>query len=164
MTSSFRLKILGVVALCSAVLLGSMIAVTPSRADPEDDAIAARQGFMKLVYWNAGPLFGMAKGEVAYDAATATASAANLTALSQYSFPGLFLPGTSKADRPGKTRALPDIWEDTAKLEKAFENLGAAIAVLAEEAGKGQAELAAAVGGLGKACGGCHKPFRAKEF
>jgi cytochrome c556 len=157
-------KMLGIVALCSAVLLAPTIAVAQDKPDAGEKAITARQGFMQLVLWEAGPLFGMAKGKMDYDAATATANAADLQALTQYTFPGLFLPGTSKADRPGKTRALPDIWEDTAKLEKAYDDLRAAIAVVAEEAGKGQAELAAAVGEMGKACGGCHTPFRAKEF
>ena len=30
---------------------------------------------MQLVVWNAGPLFGMAKGEVSYDAAAASSHA-----------------------------------------------------------------------------------------
>lgn len=156
-------KILSALAVCSAVLLGSMSAVTPSHADTEDNAIASRQGFMKLVIWNAGPLFGMAKGNVAYDAETAAAHAANLSALSQYSFPALFLPGTSMVDRPGKTCALAAISVDTAKFEQAFKDFGAAIAVLGDAASKGQPALAAAVGGMGKACGGCHKPFRHKD-
>ena len=156
-------KILSAVAVCSAVLLGSVIPVTQSHADTEERAIATRQGFMKLVVWEAGPLYGMAKRHVAYDAEAAAAHAANLTALSQYPYPGLFLPGTSKTDRPGKTCALAVIWEDTAKIWKAFENFQAAVAALADVAGDGQPALAAAVGEMGKACGGCHNPFRAKD-
>ncbi|MCH8167532.1 MAG: cytochrome c [Proteobacteria bacterium] len=141
-----------------------MIAVTQSQADTEDKAIATRQGYMKLVVWEAGPLFGMAKGEIAYDAEAATTHAANLKAISQYPVTGLFLAGTSKADRPGKTRAKADIWQDRAKFEAAFDDWRAAVAALAEVAGDGQPALAAAVGDLGKACGGCHKPFRHKDF
>ena len=161
---SGNLKILSAVAVCSAVLLGSMIAVTPSVADTEDKAIATRQGYMKLVVWEAGPLFGMAKGDVAYDAGAAATHAANLKVISQYPVTGLFLAGTSKADRPGKTRAKADIWQDRAKFEAAFDDWRAAVAALAEVAGDGQPALAAAVGDLGKACGGCHKPFRHKDF
>ena len=157
-------KILSAVAVCSAVLLGSMIAVTQGQADTGADAIATRQGFMKLVVWEAGPLFGMAKGDIAYDAEAAKTHAANLKALSQYPVTGLFLAGTSKADRPGKTVAKPDIWQDRAKFETAFDDWQAAVAVLGDKVGNGQPALAAAVGELGKACGGCHKPFRAKEF
>ena len=157
-------KILSAVAVCSAVLLGSMIAVTQGQADTGADAIATRQGFMKLVVWEAGPLFGMAKGDIAYDAEAAKTHAANLEALSHYPYTGLFLAGTSKADRPGKTVAKPDIWQDRAKFETAFDNWQAAVAALGDKVGNGQPALAAAVGELGKACGGCHKPFRAKEF
>jgi cytochrome c556 len=164
MCMSRNRKILSIVAACSAVLLGSTIAVTKGQPDPGAKAIETRQGYMKLVVWEAGPLFGMAKGEIAYDAEAATTHAANLKAISQYPVTGLFLPGTSKADRPGKTVAKPDIWQDRARFQTAFDDWRAAVAALAEVAGDGQPALAAAVGGLGKSCGGCHKPFRSKEF
>jgi len=159
----FHTKIISAMAVCATVFFGSMIMVTQSRAGMEDDAIATRQGYMKLVVWEAGPLFGMAKGKMDYDAGAAQAHADNLKAISQYSYPGLFLPGTSKADRPGKTCALPDIWEDTAKFGQAFSDFQAAVAALADVASDGQPALAAAAGEMGKACGGCHKPFRAKD-
>jgi cytochrome c556 len=155
---------LGAAALCSAAVLGPLAAVSQDKPDAGEKAIKARQGFMDIVVWEAGPLFGMAKGEVPYDAAAASAHAANLKALSGYAFPSLFLEGTSKADRPGKTRALADIWADMGKFDKALEDWRAAVAVVADEAGKSQEALAAAVGEMGKACGGCHKPFRAEEF
>jgi cytochrome c556 len=154
---------LGIGALCAAVLLAPAIGAAEER-DVGAEAINARQGFMDVVVWEAGPLFSMAKGEMPYSDAIAAGHAANLKALSQYGFPGLFLAGTSKADRPGKTRALADIWADPAKFQKAYDDWGAAVAKLAEEAGNGKEALGAAVGALGKACGGCHKPFRAKDF
>jgi cytochrome c556 len=157
-------NLLGTVVLGSAVLLAPSIAVTQDQPDAGEKAITARQGYMQLVGWEAGPLFGMAKGDIAYDAAAASAHAANLKTLSQYPVAGLFLAGTSKEDRPGKTRALADIWADPAKVETAFGDFDKAVDLVAAEAGKGQAELAAAVGELGKSCGGCHKPFRAEDF
>lgn len=159
-----RSSVLGAVAVCSAMLLAPIVANSQDKPDAGDKAIEARQGFMRLVVWSGGPLFGMAKGEVPYDAAAASTRAANLTALTQYNFPELFLDGTSKADRPGKTRALPDIMADRAKFQATFEQLGAAVANVSAAAGKGQAELAAAVGEMGKVCGDCHNTFRAKEF
>jgi len=159
-----EIRTFGIAAAAAAALLAPGAGLAQEKPDAGDKAINARQGFMQLVLWNAGPLFGMAKGEVAYDAAAASARAANLTALTQYNFPELLLDGTSKADRPGKTRALPDIMADRAKFQATFERLGAAVATVAAEAGKGQAELAAAVGAMGKVCGDCHNSFRAKEF
>lgn len=155
-----NLKTLAVCAILSAAALAP---VGSALADQGDDAIRARHGYMDLVLWNAGPLFGVAKGKVAYDAAKAEAAAANLEALSHVDYPALFIEGTSTADRPGKTKALPDIWKDNAKFHAAFENFQSAVKNLAAEAGKGQAQLTAAVEELGRACGGCHKPFREKN-
>ena len=48
--------------------------------DPMLKAIKARQAIMVLRSWNAGPLFGMAKGKIEYDAERATTLANNLKA------------------------------------------------------------------------------------
>ncbi len=161
MGTSKHLGVLGALAISSAILFVPTMAISQSAPDTEDKAIATRQGYMKLIVWEAGPLFGMAKGKMAYNADVAGAHAANLKTLAQYPVETLFLPGTSNADRPGKTRALPDIWKDEAGFKKAFESLRSAIGTVGEAAGKGQPALAAAVGALGKSCGSCHKPFRA---
>ena len=145
-------------------LLDPAVAVSQSAPDAGEKAVSTRQGFMQLVVYSAGPLFGMAKGDVAYDAAVANSNAENLKALAQYDFPALFVDGTSKEDRPGKTRALPEIWADKVKFEQTFGQFGDAVNALSDQAGTGQAELAAAVGNLGKACGDCHNAFRAKDF
>jgi len=156
-----NLRKLSLAALCSAAVLVPTMAVAQ---DMEDKAIATRQGYMKIVIWEAGPLFGMAKGEMPYDAEAAKSHAANLRTISQYPVGSLFVTGTSKADRPGKTRALAKIWEDMAGFGKAYTDWLAAVDALGNEVGNGQPALAAAVGNLGKTCGGCHKPYRAKEF
>ena len=164
MRVSKGLRSLGTVALCFAVFFVPTIAMAQDKPDTEAKAIAIRQGYMKLVVWEAGPLFGMAKGKVSYDADAAKTHAANLKIISQYPVAGLFMSGTSNADRPGKTRAQPKIWEDMNEFAKAFTDFQGAVAALGNEVGNGQPALAAAVGALGKTCGGCHKPFRAKEF
>jgi len=152
--------------LLSAATLGLLAILVPATAmtqDTGEKAIGTRQGFMKLIVWEAGPLFGMAKGDVPYDAEAAKMHAANLKILTSYPFPSLFPSGTSNADYPGKTAALPKIWEDMGGFEKAFEGLQLAAAGMADAAGNGQEALAGAVGGLGKACGGCHNPYREKK-
>jgi len=153
-------KILGAAAVGALVFLVPTVAMTQ---DMGEKAIQTRQGFMKLVIWEAGPLFGMAKGEVPYDAEAAKMHAANLQTLSHYPYPGLFPAGTSNADFPGKTEALPKIWEDMNGFNQAFKDFQAAAAALAEAAGNGQEALTGAVAGLGKACGGCHKPYREQK-
>lgn len=164
MQTSSSLKRLSAVAAVAAAVLVPTLALTQDKTDAGQKAITARQGYMQVVVWEAEPLFGMAKGEVEYDAERAAANAANLNAIAQYDVGRLFIEGTSKADRPGKTRALADIWADQAKFAQAMDDWRAATANVAAEAGKGQVELAAAVGEMGKTCGGCHKPFRAEEF
>jgi len=161
---SITLKKSGATALFAAVAIGAAISATLARADDGERAIWARLGFMNLVSWEAGPLFAMAKGDAPYDAATAQAHADKLKILYQYPYTALFLPGTSKADRPGKTRALPEIWQNRDKFEERFHNEQALVVALGEQAGNGQPALAAAVSELGKGCGGCHKQFRAKDY
>ena len=163
MIQSKFFKPLSALSICSALFV--VPAIAQGAPDMQDQAIATRQGFMKLVVWEAGPLFGMAKGAIGYDANAARTHAGNLKALSQYPVETLFIPGSSKTDKPGKTRALAEIWKDDGTgLTKAFRQWRSAINGVVEAAGKGQVELAAAVGELGKSCGGCHKPFRAKDF
>jgi cytochrome c556 len=164
MVISRALKCVGAMVLFSAVIFAPTAAMTQDGDDMQSKAIATRQGLMKLVLWEAGPLFGMAKGEMDYDADAARAHAADLAIITQYPFPDLFLEGSSNEARPGKTRALPKIWEDMSGFAKAYSDFRSAVAALGDKVGNGQPELAAAVGEVGKTCGGCHKPYRAKEF
>lgn len=147
-----------------AVAVMGPTAVLAQDKDAADKAIDARRGFMQIVVREAGPLFGMAKGEVAYDAAAAQANADNLNALIQYDLTRLLVEGSSNADKAGQTRVLPAALSDIAGVGKALDGLRAAVASVSAEASKGQAALAAAVGEMGKACGNCDNTYRAKEF
>lgn len=145
--------------------LAALIATLAAGQDQEtlDKAVAARQGLMKLIVWEAGPLFAMAKGDMPYDAATAEENANDLNTLAQYGVDALFLPGTSNVELGDKTLALPTIWEDRERFVHNFDALGEQTANVAAEAGKGQEQLTAAVAELGKACGNCHEDFRQKQ-
>lgn len=156
-----KLHILGAIAMTAAVVLAPSLVTAQ---DAEEKAIETRQGYMKVVGWEAGPLFGMAKGEIEYNAEAAKKHAANLKLLAQYPVAELFIKGTSNEDRPGKTRTLAKAWSDWDGFAKALGDWQAAIDGLQSKAGAGHGELAAAVGELGKSCGGCHKPYRADKF
>jgi cytochrome c556 len=156
----FRRAVVGIAAGCAA--LSATLAVGQDQETLEK-AVAARQGLMKLIVWEAGPLFAMAKGDMAYDAATAEANANDLNTLAQYGADALFLPGTSRAEMGDKTLALPSIWEKQTDFVHNLDALREQTANVAAEAGKGQEQLAAAVGELGKACGNCHENFRHKD-
>ena len=153
-------KVFHAVATAGAVALLATVAVAQSQ---EEKATAARQGLMKLISWEAGPLFAMAKGDMPYDAALAAENAADLQALAQYAGHKLFLAGTSIDELGDKTRALPAIWQDQDKFEKGFQDLSEQTAIVVAEAGKGQEQLKTAVGDLGKVCGNCHESFRQKN-
>ena len=156
------LRLSAFAGLCSALLLAPGPAVPQEQEG--DDVIQARQGFMRIVVLEAGPLFGMAKGDMAYDAAKARTHAEQLNAILDYDVGRLFIPETSKSVYTGKTRALAAIWEDMDGFAADYEDLREKVAVVAEEAGKGKDALTAAVSEMGKACGNCHDDFRAKEF
>jgi cytochrome c556 len=156
-------KVAGMLGICFSVFAVPTVALTQEES-PEDKAISQRRGLMQLISGAFGPLAGMAKGEIAYDAEAAELSAANLRALTSYNPTGLFLAGTSNADKPGKTRAQPAIWSELEEFVEYWGKVGDAAAKLADAAGQGQEALAAAVGETGKACGECHDDFRAKDF
>lgn len=151
-------------ALFAGAMGTATVVAHEASADAGEKAIKARHGFMQTVVWEAGPLFGMAKGEVAYDADIASGHAEALQALSGYDYIRLFPEGTAKPDRTGKTRALPAIWEDMAGFRAANDAFAEAAANLAAEAGNGADALKAAVQQLGKSCGNCHDDYRADEF
>ena len=134
----------------------------PALAGPKEDAIAARQGHYKLLGANMGALAAMAKGQVEYDAEKAQLHADNLALLSKNNIGFLFVPGTSSTDMPGVTRAKAELWENFPEVGKKAGVFVEALANLKTEAGKGQAELGAALGQAGASCKGCHDSFREK--
>ena len=123
-------------------------------------AVKARKAHMQLYAHNLGILGGMAKGEVEYDAEAASAAANNLAALSTLSQRTYWAPGTSTAELGEETRALPAIWEEGSKAAEIGGQLAEAAAALAAVAGDGQEALGPAMGGVGQACGACHKAYQ----
>lgn len=157
---AFATAALAAAGTAAALWAGSAMSQQPS---PEEQATGGRQALMQLYSLEAGPLFGMAKGDMPYDAARAEAHARNLAALAQYAGHELFLPGTSAEDMPGKSRALGTIWTDADGFRQGFTDMADVTAVVVAEAGKGQEQLTAAVGKMGQVCGNCHQTFRQKN-
>jgi cytochrome c556 len=74
--------------------------------------------------------------------------------------PTLFAKGTETGH---DTKALPEIWSDTAGFQKIALSLGEAASKLAVAAKAGdEAEVAVAAKAMGEQCGACHKTYRAK--
>lgn len=157
--------------LLSAAITALVMAVAPLSAreplntkDPIEKAIKARQSYYQVVSFNAGPLFGMARGKVAYDAKKAQEFANNLLALTALKNGAMWPKGSDNVAKKGKTRALPAIWANFPKVVEASKAFSTAVKELADVAGNGADAMKAKVGALGKSCGGCHKPFRAEAF
>ena len=74
--------------------------------------------------------------------------------------PSLFPAGTQAGNN---TKALPEIWSDSAGFVKAAAALGAAAAATAKAANAGDAAgVEAGIKALGDACGACHRTYRAR--
>ena len=74
--------------------------------------------------------------------------------------PTLFPKGSETG---GDTKALPEIWSDTAGFQKIAMSFGEAATKLAADAKAGDADAVAAdTKLLGEQCGACHKAYRAK--
>ena len=149
--------------LSTAICLGALIAATAPAlaADEPANVIKYRQNVMKAIGGNIGAIAAVVKGEVSFtdDVAAHARGIHEMSKLITHVFP----KGTDNA-MAADTRALPAIWEDMGKFEAAAKALEAASAnmVTVAEAGDPSA-FGAALGEVGKACGGCHKPFRAEK-
>lgn len=147
------------------IALFSSIAISPVMADKATEKmIEARQGYYQMVRHNFAPLAAMAKGEIDYDAEKAQAFANNLKILSTLDNGTLFLPGSSKEEMPGKTRALKKIWDTYPEVAKAGKKYKEAVNNIADNAGKGLDALRANVRKVGSTCKGCHDEYRAEKF
>lgn len=143
------------------LILASVIATVPAiaLADAAEDALEARDGYMKMLAINMGTLSGMAKGDIEYNPEAATTAGNNIEALSQYSLPALFIEGTSPDDGV-ETEALPAVWENSEDFATKFAGLQEAAAGAGAAAGGGQDALGPVLQKLGGACKACHDDYR----
>jgi len=149
--------------LCLLAIGLGLAAQSFAARDPNEDAIKARQAQMQLRLFNAGPLFGMAKGQINYDAAFANKLAGNLKLMLDLDNSRAWAKGTGNDAYPDKTSALPKIWDTYPEIADYGKKYKEAVVALAAAAGSGVDALKPAVGDLGKACKGCHDEFREKK-
>ena len=129
-----------VLCLLAAGMLSSTVTASFA-AEATDKTVKARRAYYQVILSNAGPLFGMMKGKVAYDAAKAQTFANNLQVLTQLKNGHLYPKGSGN-DNPalkGQTRALPAIWapgSDVRKKGAAFRDAVAALGVARARAGR----------------------------
>lgn len=147
-----------VLSACIAAALGvGYAAVTIAQVKPEI-LVKQRQSAMTLIGKYFGPLGGMLKGSVPFDANVVARNAAYLDALAQMPWDGF-----AESTQGEKTKALPAVWTDGAKFKQSQDQLRTAVGALGAAAkGGNEGAIKAAIGDVGKACGGCHDNFREK--
>jgi len=144
-----------------AFALGAGFAQSAMSQVKPEILVKQRQAAMTLQGKYFGPMAGMAQGKVPYNADTVAMNAAFLDALSRMPWDG-FAPASK--DATVKTAALPAIWSEPAKFKEAEENFQRAVQDLVKVSrGGDEAAQKAAIGAVGKTCGGCHQNFREKQ-
>ena len=150
------------------VLLGTALALTtaaeeaPSPEERAEEATATRQAVFKLLAFNIGPIVGMARGMVEFDAAIAERNARRIAALAPM-IPEL-IGAMDTREFDVETEALPVAWEQPDELaEKARELVAAANTFADTAAGGDQAATLGGLRALGGACGNCHDTFRVDD-
>ena len=147
-----------VVAAISAVALGGVALEALAQAKP-DVLVKQRQAAMTLQGKYLGPIGGMLKGNIPYNADVVAVNATFLENLARMPWDG-FDPST----KGEKSKAKPEVFTDSAKFKAAADTLEAETAKLGAAArAKNEAGVRASFGGVAKACGSCHDAFRVKQ-
>jgi len=148
-----------VLLLAGALVVGNMSAALADRH--AEAAVNYRKAVMKAIGGHTGAIAAVAKGQVKHGNHVVhhAVSLAEMGAITADLF-----PDGSGPDAYADTGALNDIWakpDDFKAAVDAFKNQSAKLAEVAQS-GDMQATMAE-FQNLGKTCGGCHKPFRAKK-
>ena len=160
MTKRVLISILVLFGSAVAAAAGAQEAPTPQ--EQAEDATATRQAVFKLLRFNIGPIVGMARGEMEFDAAIAERNARRIAALAPMITEVLGAMDTREFDV--ETEALPVVWEKPDELAEKMQALIEAANTFADTAAGG--DQAATLGGLralGGACGNCHDVFRVDD-
>jgi cytochrome c556 len=142
-----------------AFALGAGYSLTALSQVKPETLVKQRQAAMTLQGKYMGPLGAMAQGKAPYNADTVAFNAAMLDALSRMPWDGF-----NESTKGVKSAALPAVWSEGAKFKEAQDNFQNAVQGLVRVSrGGDEASQKAAIGALGKTCGGCHQNFREKQ-
>lgn len=125
----------------------------------DEDFVKYRQGAFQTIAWHFGPLAGMAKGDIDFDAELAQRNAERLAQLASMPWEG-FEDGPHDAG-DGRTQAKEAIWEEMDKFEGGADKFQQEVDKLAEVAQQGElGPLRQQVGAVGDTCKKCHDNFK----
>lgn len=144
------------VAIVLVSLAGAVMAQQPAK--PED-MIKFRKAGMSFMSWNMGRIKANIDGNFNKEQVVAAANVVASTASSEVFT--LFGPGTDKDAGNEKTRAKPEMLQDSDKRKQAIANLAKEANELAKVAAAGDAAaVRAQFGKVGGTCKDCHDDFR----
>lgn len=156
-----KIMTIGALAVTAALMAG----VSAQQAEPTPEQLATasaetRQGLFKIIAFNMGPINGMARGQVDFDAALAERNARRVAQLAPM-IPEVFAARDTRAFAV-TTQALPGIWDNLDDFRQKAMDLEAAANTFAEVAASGDRnQTIAAIRAFGSTCGNCHRPYRA---
>jgi cytochrome c556 len=141
-----------------AFALGAGYSLTAVSQVKPETLVKQRQAAMTLQGKYMGPMGAMAQGKAPYNADTVAFNAAMLDALSRMPWDGF-----ADSTKDVKSAALPAVWSEGAKFKEAQDNFQKAVQGLVSVSRGGSEDAQkAAIGAVGKTCGGCHQTFREK--
>lgn len=152
---------LGLLAVCSAASMTTVLAQDAPKISPEQAAADARQSLLKVTSWNMAPLGDMLRNKAPFDAAVVQKNAARIAQLGAM-IPDAFSVDTHKATGL-KTKAREGIWTSKADFDARANDLVKAANDAADAAKSGdKGATLKALGAVGKSCGACHDTFKDK--
>lgn len=155
------MKSIALTAFSGTLVFASTLTIAePAKSEKHaKSATELRQSLFTLIRANMGPLGGMAKGRVPFNAEVVQTNALRINQLS------LMISDYTRTDTSGfkvNTDALNKIWTDRADFEKHINDLTKASENLMTVAASGQeSAIKKAIGGVGKTCGSCHDAYKA---
>ncbi len=156
-------KPLAALAPVATLLLALLTTSTGFAASAEERAQAAvdtRQGLLKVVVAYFGPIVGMAREQIPYDAALVKTNAEKIAQLAPM-IPDMFRMNTTAHDL--ETEALEEIWDNQEDFADKAATVAERAAALAAATADGQGAAMQAFAAVGSACKNCHDNYRVQN-
>ena len=146
--------------LIAALLTVASAAPALGADERTQNAVDTRKGLLKVVRSYFGPMVGMARGQIDFNADLVEKNATKVAQLTAM-IPDVFRMNTAGSDVA--TEALDNIWDEQADFNAKAENATEKATALAAAAKNGQEAFMGAFQQLGGACKGCHDNYRQQD-
>jgi cytochrome c556 len=145
--------------LASTIAMSSVAVAKEATSEKQAKAsVQFRKAILQLVRSNMGPLGGMAKGQIPYDAEVMATNGLRIEQLS-YMMEDYFATDTRKFDL--KTDASDDIWKNSDDFNALALDMADAAKDLQQVAESGEeSDFRKAIGAVGATCKACHDKYK----